>query len=118
MPNASETLDGIYICYFSAQFGTSLGMFTFINGRVVGADIGGGIYNGHLEVSDDGQFAEGEIEIRMEAGGITITGAQSDLPVSYETPVRLSLPLDKQPYHTIHTINGAVNVRFEKKVPL
>jgi hypothetical protein len=109
---------GIYIAYFSAEFGTSLGMFVFNGETVVGADIGGATYDGKLSLSEDQKYLEGSIAIRMDGGGVTITGAQSDLPVHYETGVRLKLPLAEQPYHEIQTVTGLVNVRFEAKTSL
>ena len=110
--------DGIYLAYFTAEFGTSLGMFVFKDGAVTGADIGGARYSGKLTLSDDGKFLSGEIGISMSEGGQTITGAVSDLPVSYETSVTLALPLEDQPFHSIPTRTGTVNVRFERTVDL
>lgn len=117
MENAAE-YDGIYLAYFTGHYGTSMGLFVFRNGVVVGADLGGAAYEGQLELNDDATKLEGNIEIRMDTGGTTITGAVTDLPTSYETPISLSLPLEAVPYHTVSTLTGPINVRFEKKKAL
>jgi flagellar basal body P-ring protein FlgI len=107
-------MNGFYVAYFNAEFGTSLGMFTIKDGTIVGADIGGTMYKGHLKVSADGQTAECNMNVSTRAPGMTITGAQSDLPINYDTKFELKLPLENTDYHRIESIAGPVNVRFEK----
>lgn len=104
--------DGIYLAYFSAEFGNSIGMFIVSKNTISGADVGGGIYDGSFN-KKNGE-ASGKITFSMKGGGVTITGAQSDLPVSYDTDFRFQLPLDGQDFHQFETITGPVNVRFEK----
>ena len=106
--------DGIYLAYFTAEYGTSIGMFTFLGGIVCGADLGGGIYDGALEYSDKSKELVGNIIFKMKEGGVTITGASSDLPVSYSTSVKFLVPVDSIDFHQIETLTGLVNVRFEK----
>ena len=106
--------DGIYIAYFSGEYGTSLGMFTFKGGVICGADLGGGVYDGILKYSSIDQHLSGSITFSLKGGGTTITGAYTDLPVSYDTFVRLKTPVDGPPFHALETLSGPVNVRFEK----
>jgi hypothetical protein len=107
-----ENYDGIYLAYFAAELGTSLGIFMLKDGVLCGADLGNGIYDGKLTVADSGKRLVGSIEFRTAQGGTMITGASSDLPVSYSTEVELSL--DGVDFHSVSTISGPINVRFEK----
>lgn len=109
-----DSNDGIYLAFFTAEFGTSLGIFLLKDGVLCGADLGNGIYDGKLTLSDAGNRLTGSVEFRTSQGGTMITGAASDLPVSYATEVSLSLPLDGVEFHSIATISGPINVRFEK----
>ncbi|GLS86513.1 hypothetical protein GCM10010873_14870 [Cypionkella aquatica] len=89
-------------------------MFTFKDGVICGADLGGGIYDGILEYSPINSELSGNITFSLKGGGTTITGAYTDLPVSYDTFVRLKTPVDFPPFHSLETLSGPVNVRFEK----
>lgn len=106
--------DGIYIAYFSGEIGTSLGIFVFKDGVLAGGDLGGGLYDGSAAINAAEMIATGKIKFRMQAGGTSITGAHSDFPIEYDTDVALSLPLERAAYHSINTLAGPVNVRFEK----
>jgi hypothetical protein len=109
-----SSVDGFYIGYFTGSYGTSLGVFTLSGDVIVGADVGGGVYDGNLKLREDARQLIGTIHFRQSTGGTTITGARNELPISYETDVRLTCPLDSVPFHTISTMAGQVNVRFEK----
>ncbi|MDC1399738.1 hypothetical protein N8306_04420 [Yoonia sp.] len=103
---------GIYLGYFSGEFGNSMGVFLVQVGRITGGDIGAGIYDGEFKVVNG--FAVGKMNFRTKTGGQTITGAINDLPISYDTDISLELPLEKPDFHSVQTLNGPVNVRFEK----
>lgn len=103
---------GFYLAYFSAEFGISIGVFVVTDGNIVGADLGGGMYDGEFKVMNS--IAEGKVKFRTREGGQTITGANNDLPISYEVPFRFSLPLEAPDYHELETIAGPINVKFEK----
>lgn len=107
-------IDGFYVAYFNAEFGTSLGMFVITDGIILGADIGGAMYKGKLTSSADGKHVQGTVNVSSKSPGTTITGAQSDFPINYDTSFKLQLPIEDQDYHRIETIAGPVNVRFEK----
>ena len=106
------THQGVYLAYFSAEFGNSMGIFLVQDNTIVGGDIGGGIYDGHFEVVD--HKAVGSVLFSTKGGSQTITGAVTDLPASYETSFGFQLPLEDQDFHSFETIAGPVNVRFEK----
>ena len=104
--------DGVYLAYFSAEYGTSIGIFLVSNGRISGGDQGGGIYDGEFNVMD--KTANGEIIFTTTKSTMTITGTQNDLPVSFVTKYSFVLPLEKQDFHRLDTIGGVINIRFEK----
>lgn len=104
--------EGVYLAYFSAQFGNSMGIFLIRKKEIVGGDIGGGIYKGTFEVKE--HKAVGTILFSTREGGVTITGARTDLPASYETLFEFQLPIQDQAYHPLETAYGPVNIKFEK----
>ena len=112
MCNDGEGLSGVYLAYFSADFGTTMGIYLVKEGIIAGGDLGGGIYDGIYEVA--GGVAIGRIRFRSRTPGTSITGASSDVPMNYETPIELTLPLDAVDFHQLDGPAGRVNVRFEK----
>jgi hypothetical protein len=110
----STEYDGIYLAYFTGETGTSLGIFMLKDRVLTGGDLGGGLYDGNVAVDTAEMIVTGSIKFRMQTGGTSITGARSDLPIEYDTDVSLTLPLERVAYHSISTIAGPVNVRFEK----
>lgn len=106
------THQGVYLAYFSAELGNSMGIFLVQENSITGGDIGGGIYDGRFEIK--GHKAAGTVLFSTKGGGKTITGAVTDLPASYETNFEFQLPLEDQAFHSFDTIAGPVNVRFEK----
>lgn len=112
MSKVTWEIDGIYLAYFAGEFGTSFGLFLIKENTIQGGDVGSGIYDGAFSISDG--KAIGSMSFRTTGGGSMITGANTDLPVSYDTEFSLVLPIEKQDFHRIETIAGPINVRFEK----
>lgn len=106
------SFSGFYLAYFSAEFGNSIGIFVITDHEIVGADLGGGMYDGSFEIEDGS--AVGQVRFRTNKGGQTITGASNDLPISHEVSFKFALPLEAPEYHELETLTGPVNVRFEK----
>jgi hypothetical protein len=106
--------DGVYLAFFTGEFGTSIGIFLFKGGVLVGADLGGGIYDGELDALQDSAVATGRVRFRSKEGLVSITGATSDYPIFLDIEVKLKLPLDTVPFQELQTPTGPVNVRFEK----
>ena len=91
----SQTMNpnGFYVAYFTAEFGNSIGIFVLKNDTIIGADLGGGIYDGTFHIEND--TASGTVTFSSRTGGIAITGAERDLPVSYDVNFSFSLPLER-----------------------
>ncbi len=112
---SDKLIDGFYAAYFTGIAGQSIGMFVFLDGKIAGADAGGGRYDGTYAISDDGQNIVADVRFSLSAGGMSITGVTSGAaPMSI--PVKLMLPVDLQPHqvHRLETPMGPVNAKFEK----
>jgi hypothetical protein len=116
MPNEKATpLDGFYAAYFTGATGNSIGMFVFKEGVVVGADAGGGRYDGTYAMTPDNRFVAGVIHFSMPVGNLSITGvsAQSE-PINIDVPLRLPVDFNRNDVHRIDTPIGPLNAKFEK----
>ena len=107
-------INGVYLGFFSGLYGNTVGIFHLIDGNFAGADLGGALYDGFFEISANSDELSGSVKITTKQGASLITGASSDLPISYVTTVTLKVPLENESHHEIVTSTGQVNVRFEK----
>lgn len=108
-------MDGFYIAYLTGSAGTSVLVFVLLNGKMVGADIGGMKYDGTIEANADGSGYKCSIVYVVPAGRALITGVP---PSRTPTAVPLSMDLPREfadgRVITIETPFGAVNARFER----
>lgn len=108
-------VDGFYTAYFSGFAGNSLGMFVFKEGIVVGADAGGGRYDGEFTMTADGTHIEAQIRFTLPVGNQSITGMSAEAePISIEVPLRLPIEFNRNDVHRIETPIGPINAKFEK----
>ncbi|WP_075996532.1 hypothetical protein [Salaquimonas pukyongi] len=108
-------IDGFYVSYFTGSTGSSIGMFMFKDGTIVGADAGGGVYDGTYVVDETGKNLTGQITFRIHQGGQSITGASAPSgPISVDIPIVLPTEFTRHDVHTIQTPLGPVNAKFEK----
>lgn len=115
MAKNSNDFDGFYAAYFTGAFGSSIAILTFLNGRIAGADIGGGLYDGKYELAKGVNTVQCEVEFVLRAGNQSITGATSQSePVRVKVPLELPSIIDPNGVHLIKTPIGAINARFEK----
>lgn len=108
-------IEGFYTTFFTGQMGSSVGIFTFKDGVIVGADIGGGRYDGTYVVDTRTQTVHCQVQFALQLGGQSITGAEAvNEPI--KVPVALTLPatIDPKEIYRIDTAIGPVNARFEK----
>lgn len=111
----SDIMNGYYVGYFTGATGTSLGMFIFKDGIIAGADIGGGMYDGSYQITDDGRHIEGTIAFGMPVGTQSITGATAaSEPITIDIPIKLPTKISRNDVHTIMTPLGAINAKFDK----
>jgi hypothetical protein len=113
--SGKSPIDGFYAAYFAGVSGTSIGMFVFKDGVVVGADAGGGRYDGEFTVSPDGQSIEAKIRFTLPVGNQSITGAAATAePITIEVPLRLPIEFNRNDVHRIETPIGPINAKFDK----
>lgn len=108
-------IDGFYTAYFTGAAGQSIGMFVFLDGKIAGADAGGGRYDGTYVVHEDKGKILADIRFSMQVGGMSITGTSGgSAPLSVQ--MKLELPVDLVPHqvHRLETPIGPVNAKFEK----
>jgi hypothetical protein len=111
----ATSIDGFYVSYFTGVAGTSLGLFLFKDGTVVGADVGGGRYDGTYRISEDGRSILAEIEFKLSVGHPTITGIAADAePITISVPLSLPVDFNHNDVHRIETPIGPINAKLEK----
>ena len=104
-----------YAIYYTAVAGSGLGVLVFTNGVVVGADAGGGTYDGEYSESKDTGMLEGTLKLTMPAGVPLVTGGPaSQEPYTIEFPVSLSQDLGAGEPVEVKLPTGPVNVIFKK----
>ena len=110
----TSVVDGIYSAYFTGSGGVSLGLFSFKDGIIAGADIGGLLYDGTFKITADG-YLVGSIKYIVPIGASTITGlSASDEPIELVSPVKLPIDFSGDTVHRIETPAGPVNAKFKK----
>lgn len=105
-------IDGVYLGYMTGSSGTTLGIFHIANGILAGGDVGGGVYDGEYRLEDN--CAVGEIVFRAPNGGQLVSGGQSDFEIKLKSTFAFATPIEMEPYHTVQSSVGTINIRFEK----
>jgi hypothetical protein len=108
--------EGFFRIAFTGATGSGLGILVLRNGSVVGADTGGGTYDGSYKENADTQALEFVITLSMPAGVAPVqTGIPLATPIS--VPINASLLQDDiggaNPT-LVQTPLGPVNVLFAK----
>ena len=115
MAEDSHSIDGFYSAYFTGVTGSSIGIFLFKGGIVVGADAGGGKYDGTYIVDSGTQDINASITFTMPVGSNLITGITSEAePLSIDVPLRLPKDFNRHDVHRIETPIGPINAKFDK----
>ncbi len=97
--------EGFYSIIYAGTGGDmGFGMIALDNGRFIGADVVGGLYDGEYAFNPRTDLIEGTITMTVPAGVVLVTGTapqpeewKFDFPVAFpretpETPVRVDLP--------------------------
>lgn len=108
-------VEGIYTAYLTGAAGQSMAMFVFKSGRIAGADIAGLTIQGSYVLEDHNLI--GEVQYRMPAGSVSITGASFE-HASDDIVVPLLLPqrLDPNETYRVDTPIGPLNAKFVQNV--
>ena len=105
----------IYVAYFTALTGQSVGLFYIGSGIISGVDVGGIQYDGNYTVDSTDGSLHGMVTFVLPPNIPLITGVVGgSMPT--RIPVELNLPADfgDGKTVTISTPTGPVNARFEK----
>lgn len=110
----SKSLGDLYIVYFTAAAGNSIGLFYVGNGLVEGVDVGGIKYSGKYAEDPDTHNLVGVVTFSVPANASLITGLTAG-PNPVQIPVPLNLPSNfgNGSVVRIETPTGPVNARFE-----
>ena len=106
-------LDGIYVGYMSAAEGYSAVLFVLREGRMTGADVGGGTYSGSYEVTDEGLL--GTAIATMPPNSQSITGAQVGADgYTFSVPFQIRMAEIGRGYIVLDTPSGPVSAAINK----
>lgn len=111
-------MEGIYIAYLSGAEGYSALLFILRNGRLTGADAGGGTYSGAYETTNDTLI--GTIVVNLQPNGQSISGKSTGPDGStFTVPFQLQFQQVGQGYITVQTPSGPINaaIRRLKELP-
>jgi hypothetical protein len=109
-------MDGFFRIAFTGTAGSGFGMLVFHGGVIVGADVGGALYDGSYTNNSSTQALDFRVTMTAPAG---ITPVQTGIPVTepINLPISGSLPLGNITSETptlLETPLGPVNVVFKK----
>ena len=107
-----DPIDGIYVAYLSAAAGQGVAMLHFVAGRVVGADLGGVLYDGrYVEAPPDAYQID--LVVSIPAGTALVQGDVTG-PELETYSLTASLPRDflTRPFVRIEGKHGPVNARL------
>lgn len=107
-------MDGIYVAYLTGRGGNSVLLFVMKSNKIVGADVGGMKYDGHIDQMPNGSISF-HIEYVINPGTVLITGAGG---VASPTPVALDFNMPANfaegAIVNIQTPFGPVNAKITK----
>lgn len=110
----SASIDGFYAVYVTGTHGQGLAMVAFRKGRIVGADVGGFMYDGQYSECASGGFSvalsiKAPPNVPRVQGGIT--GPQGE---EFQLDFVLPKDFDSQSFVRIDTLRGPVNAKLVK----
>lgn len=115
MSEENRKVDGIYAGYFTGAAGTSLCLIVFLQGKISGADEGGGIYNGCYEEGEIDKI-EGTVNFQLSPDQTSITGSNSgEEPMIFDVPFQFPFDFaEKEEIFRIQTPYGPINAIFRR----
>ncbi len=104
---------GFYRMDFAGATGQGTGAIAFVDGKVAGLDVGGGVYDGRYE--ETGDKIAGSVNLAFPSGGVTVTGA---VIAAGAPPMNIPFHVDvanaEGTVLTVMTPVGPVNIRLTK----
>jgi len=114
MPEPKD-FDGFYAIYYHGNAGPGLAQMQLIDGKIVGSDVTGGLWDGEFAVDSVSETISCEITIRLPQGVPLATTGQP-IKGNEAANMQFKLPLDfsTREYVPLELPIGKVNVRFQK----
>lgn len=107
-------IDGFYAGYMTAAGGSGVALFILRNGVLVGADMGGVLFDGTYAADPDQGYI-GSATVTVPAGVTVIQGVTAPPSgMSYTVPLKLPANFVQDPYFEIVTPLGKVNAKLQK----
>jgi hypothetical protein len=109
-----SSIDGFYSAFLTGREGNSFAMFLIRRGVVAGADVLGGTYDGRVETVSNGTHKI-KLTVRIPPNLQLIQGGMSGAGGdTSETEFSLPSTFLTEPFVSIETKNGPVNVKLVK----
>lgn len=108
------SIDGYYAGYMTGVGGSGVAIFSFRDGIIVGADMGGVLFDGDYASNATGQFI-GKVTVKVPEGVTVIQGITAPPGgLEYSVDLRLSQDFLSEPFIEISTPIGKINARLQK----
>lgn len=108
------SINGFYAGYMTGVGGSGVAIFAFQNGVIVGADMGGVLFDGSYAPDDEGSLV-GRVVVNVPEGVTVIQGVTAPAGgLRYEVDLALSPDFLTEPYIKIKTPIGSINARLQK----
>lgn len=108
-------MDGFYAVYYTGKTGSGFAIVVFKNGIITGADVSGGLYDGHYKIDSEKQALTGTITMTVAPGASLVTGAPiGQVPYTQEFPISLSLGAEQHQPIQVRIPTGLVNLNLKK----
>jgi hypothetical protein len=112
---AQTDFDGFYAIYYQGHASPGLAQIQLSNGRIIGADVGGGLWDGAFVIDPVTSIINCEVSIQLAPGQLLAT---TGLPPKGNegANMRFQLPPDfaSRPFVMLDLPIGKVNLRFQK----
>jgi hypothetical protein len=110
----TEKWNGFYRAYMTGADGQGFAMYVFMDGRIIGADPLGVLFDGGYEVSESGEL-KGEVTVTVPPNGTVIQGVSSGPSgLTYKVPINFGGDLEELDFVRLETPLGPVNLKLEK----
>lgn len=114
MPKPKD-FDGFYAIYYHGNAGPGLAQIQLIDGRIVGSDVTGGLWDGEFVVDPINENISCEITIRLPQGvPLATTGRPPEGGEAANMKFKLPLDFTTAEYVSLDLPIGKINVRFQK----
>ncbi|MFT4792169.1 MAG: hypothetical protein ACJAVR_001807 [Paracoccaceae bacterium] len=108
-------INGIYTAYMTGTAGNSIAMLVLLDGKISGADVGGGLYDGNYTELLDGKFFDGMIVFNLPSNMASISGIPpQEKPLSVNVPIHLPVEMNPEDFYRLETPIGPINLRMVK----